>query len=157
MYILLGHTYDSAWLMQKFRVEGMRMHESFKKWAWHKISHALMHEVYIALSTFYCFTFTVHFYSIWSTLIQVPPMHSLDEQQPCPGPGQRLKTSDKLQEYIQRRGPHKLYRELENYVNQRLSLSLSLGSDGADEMMAIAHQQKEMAQFNKTLKRVHTI
>ena len=81
-------------------------------------------------------------------------MHSLDEQRPLPGHGQRLKTSDKLQEYIQTQGPHKLYQELENYVNQRLSVSLSLGSDGADEMMAMAYQQKEMTQFNKTLKRV---
>jgi calcium-independent phospholipase A2 len=83
----------------------------------------------------------------------VPPLHSLDEQRPPPGHGQRLRTSDKLQEYIQRRGTDKLYRELENYVNQRLSVSLSLGRNGADELMAIAHQQKEMAQFNKTLKK----
>ena len=46
----------------------------------------------------------------------------------------------------------KLYHELENYVNQRLSLSLSLG--GADELIGIALQQKEMKQFNKTLKMV---
>ena len=83
-------------------------------------------------------------------------MHSLDEQRPRPGHGQRLKTSDKLQEYIQRRGTDKLYQELENYVNQRLSVSLSLGSDGADEMMAMAYQQKEMTAFNKTLKKVYT-
>ena len=82
-------------------------------------------------------------------------MHSLDEQQSCPGHGERLKKSDKLQDYIQRRGPDKLYQELENYVNQRLSLSLSLGINGADELMAIAHQQKEMVQFNKTQKRVY--
>ena len=81
-------------------------------------------------------------------------MHSLDEQRPHPCHGQRLKKCDKLLEYIQRQGPHKLYGELENYVNQRLSLSLTLGIDGADELMAIAHQQKEMAQFNKTQKRV---
>ena len=82
-------------------------------------------------------------------------MHSLDEQRPRPGHGQQLRTSDKLQEYIQRRGTDKLYRELENYVNQRLSVSLSLGSDGADEMMAMAYQQKEMTAFNKTLKKVY--
>lgn len=87
--------------------------------------------------------------------LQVPSMYSLDEQRPRPGHGQRLKTSDRLQEYIQRRGTAKLYQELENYVNQRLSLSLSLGRNGADELMAIAHQQKEMAQFNKTLKKVY--
>lgn len=81
-------------------------------------------------------------------------MHSRDERRPPPGHGQRLKTSDKLQEYIQRRGTAKLCQELENYVNQRLSLSLSLGRNGADELMAIAHQQKEMAHFNKTLKKV---
>ena len=84
-------------------------------------------------------------------------MHSLDERRPQPGHGQRLKTSDKLQEYIQRRGTAKLYQELENYVNQRLSLSLSLGRNGADELMAIAHQQKEMSQFNKTLKKVREV
>ena len=81
-------------------------------------------------------------------------MHSLDEQRPHPGHGQRLKMSDKLQEYIQRQGTEKLYQELENYMNQRLSVSLSLGSDGADEMMAMAYQQKEMKTFNKTLKKV---
>ena len=87
-------------------------------------------------------------------LPQVPSLHSLDERRPRPGHGQRLKTSDRLQEYIERRGTAKLYQELENYVNQRLSLSLSLGRNGADELMAIAHQQKEMQQFNKTLKKV---
>ena len=46
----------------------------------------------------------------------------------------------------------KLYQELENYVNQRLSLSISLGE--ADELIAIAIQQKEMKQFNKTLGKV---
>jgi hypothetical protein len=85
----------------------------------------------------------------------VPPLHSLDEQRPPPGHGQRLRTSDKLQEYIQRRGTDKLYRELENYVNQRLSVSLRFGRDGADEMMAMAQQQKEMTQYNQTMKMVY--
>jgi predicted acylesterase/phospholipase RssA len=83
----------------------------------------------------------------------VPHLYSFDQSLSRPCHGQRLKTCDRLQEYIQRRGTAKLYQELENYVNQRLSLSLSLGRNGADELMAIAHQQKEMQHFNKTLKK----
>ena len=40
-------------------------------------------------------------------------------------------------------------------MNQRLSVSLRFGRDGADEMMAMAQQQKEMTQYNKTLKTVY--
>ena len=87
-------------------------------------------------------------------MLQIPSMYSIDERLPRPGHGQRLRTSDRLQEYVKRQGTAKLYRELENYVNQRLSLSLSLGRNGADELISIAYQQKEMADFNKTLKKV---
>ena len=84
----------------------------------------------------------------------MPQLHSIDEWLSPPGHGQRLRTGDRLQEYAQRRGMVKLYQELENYVNQRLSLSISLGE--ADELIAIAIQQKEMKQFNKTLGKVCT-
>ena len=80
---------------------------------------------------------------------QVPPLHSLDEKLRPPGHGQRLRSNNRLQEYIQRRGTVKLYHEMESYINQRLSLSLSLGD--ANELVGMAVQQKEMRHFNKTI------
>ena len=80
---------------------------------------------------------------------QVPLLHSLDEKLRPPGHGQRLRSNDRLQEYILRRGMVKLYHEMESYINQRLSLSLSLGD--ADELVGMALQQKEMKHFNKTI------
>ena len=84
--------------------------------------------------------------------IECPPFMvlSLDECRPRAGDRQQL---NKLHEYIR---TAKLDEELENYINQRFPLLLSLGKNGADEMMAIAHQQTEMTQFNKTLKKVLT-
>ena len=64
--------------------------------------------------------------------------------------GIRLGPNERLDDYIKQCGVHRLRDELEHHINRRLSLSQSFGS--ADEPISIAMQQKELAQFNKTMR-----
>ena len=82
--------------------------------------------------------------------IKVPRLHSYAEHMGPVSGGIRLKKNDRLEDFIKRFGVHRLHDELEHYVNRRLSLSQSFGN--ADEAISIAMQQKELAQYNKTLR-----
>ena len=77
--------------------------------------------------------------------ITVPRLHSYSEHM-----GIRLGPNERLDDYIKRCGVHRLRDELEHHINRRLSLSQSFGS--SDEAISIAMQQKELAQFNKTMR-----
>lgn len=77
--------------------------------------------------------------------ITVPRLHSFSEHM-----GIRLGPNERLDDYIKRCGMRRLHDELEHYINRRLSCSQSFGT--TDEPISIAIQQKELAQFNKTLR-----
>ena len=85
--------------------------------------------------------------------VKVPRMHSVAENLRRPLKGERLCANDKLAEFINRRGVKKLYKELEMNVNRRLSLSTSLGS--AEDAYALVLQQRELALYNKTLRKTN--
>lgn len=82
--------------------------------------------------------------------VTVPRMQSYAQCDMPPVRGQRLRTNDRLNDYIVRRGMKELHNELEHNINRILSLSSSIG--GADEAIAIVHQQREIALYNKTLR-----
>lgn len=82
--------------------------------------------------------------------ITVPRLHSYAEHMGPVSRGIRLKANDRLDDFIKRFGMRRLHDELEHYVNRRLSLSKSFST--ADEAISIAMQQKELSQYNKTLR-----
>ena len=81
---------------------------------------------------------------------KVPRLHSFAEKMRPPQRGERLRTNDRLSEFINRRGVKKLYHELEMNINRRLSFSASIG--GSDDNYALVLQQRELALYNKTLR-----
>lgn len=83
--------------------------------------------------------------------VKVPRMHSVAENMRIPARGERLCNKDNIAEFINRKGLTKLYHELEINVNRRLSFSTSIGS--AEDTFALVLQQRELAQYNKTLKK----
>ena len=65
--------------------------------------------------------------------------------------GKRTVTSDRLSDFINRKNMLRLCRELEANINQRLSFSVSIG--GSDDNTVLVMQQREVALFNKTLRK----
>lgn len=63
----------------------------------------------------------------------------------------RSTTQDRIADFINRKNMLKLCRELESNINQRLSFSASLGGD--DDNTVLVMQQREVALFNKTLRK----
>ncbi len=61
-----------------------------------------------------------------------------------------MRTNDRLNDYIIRRGTRQLHSELELNISRIMSHSSSFGS--VDEAIAIANQQKELVLYNKTLR-----
>ena len=60
-------------------------------------------------------------------------------------------TNDRLIDFVNRKSMLKLCRELEANINQRLSFSASIGGD--EENTVLIMQQREVALFNKTLRK----
>lgn len=68
-----------------------------------------------------------------------------------PAQGTRMTTNDRLTDFINRKNMLRLCRELEANINQRLSFSASIGGD--DDNTVLVMQQREVALFNKTLRK----
>lgn len=82
---------------------------------------------------------------------KVPRLFSFAEKLRPPIRGERLSTNDNILEFMKRKGTNRLYRELEINVNRRMSLSATIG--GADDAYALVLQQRELALYNRTLKK----
>ena len=63
----------------------------------------------------------------------------------------RSTTNDRLVDFVNRKNMLRLCRELETNINQRLSFSASIGGD--DDNTILVMQQREVALFNKTLRK----
>ncbi len=83
---------------------------------------------------------------------KVPRMHSFAENMiPLKPPSHKnLLPRDKLSDFINRHGMGRFYKELQENVDRRLSLSAS-DDGGMYEAYALVQQQKELARYNKTL------
>ena len=68
-----------------------------------------------------------------------------------PAQGVRTTTNDRLVDFVNRKNMLRLCRELEANINQRLSFSASIGGD--DDNTVLVMQQREVALFNKTLRK----
>lgn len=68
-----------------------------------------------------------------------------------PAQGARMTTNDRLTDFVNRKNMLRLCRELEANINQRLSFSASIGGD--DDNTVLVMQQREVALFNKTLRK----
>ena len=68
-----------------------------------------------------------------------------------PAQGTRTTTNDRLTDFVNRKNMLRLCRELEANINQRLSFSASIGGD--DDNTILVMQQREVALFNKTLRK----
>ena len=64
---------------------------------------------------------------------------------------QRSATHDRLVDFVNKKNMMKLCRELEANINQRLSFSTSIGGD--EDNTVLVMQQREVALFNKTLRK----
>ena len=64
---------------------------------------------------------------------------------------QRSATHDRLLDLVNKKNMLKLCRELESNINQRLSFSSSIGDN--DDNTVLVMQQREVALFNKTLRK----
>lgn len=82
---------------------------------------------------------------------KVPRLFSFAQKLQPPKKGERLSTNDNISEFVKRKGTNVLYRELEINVNRRMSMSSTIG--GPDDTYALVLQQREIALYNKTLKK----
>ncbi len=82
---------------------------------------------------------------------KVPRLFSFAQKIRAPKKEERLSTNDNISEFVKRRGTNVLYRELEINVNRRMSMSSTIG--GPDDTFALVLQQREIALYNKTLKK----
>ena len=78
-------------------------------------------------------------------------LHIKLQRKPRPVVTSRTTTKDRLLDFVNRKSMLKLCRELEANVNQRLSFSASIGGD--EENTILIMQQREIALFNKTLRK----
>ena len=69
----------------------------------------------------------------------------------APAQGVRTTTNDRLTDFVNRKNMLRLCRELEANINHRLSFSASIG--GNDDNTVLVMQQREVALFNKTLRK----
>ena len=63
----------------------------------------------------------------------------------------RSSTNDRILDFVNRKNMLRLCRELEANINQRLSFSASIGGD--EDNTVLVMQQREVALFNKTLRK----
>ena len=82
---------------------------------------------------------------------KVPRLYSFAQKLQPPKKGERLSTNDNISEFVKRRGTNVMYRELEININRRMSMSATIG--GHDDTLALVLQQREIALYNKTLKK----
>jgi len=80
---------------------------------------------------------------------KVPRMHSFAEAMRPPRK-EKLRPSDRLSDFINKQGMRRLYQELVNCVDRKMSISAS-SEVGMEEAFALWDQQKELARYNKTL------
>ena len=82
---------------------------------------------------------------------KVPRMFSFAQRLHIPKKEERLCTNDNINEFVKRKGTNALYRELEINVSRRMSMSSTIG--GHDDAYSLVLQQREIALYNKTLKK----
>jgi len=82
---------------------------------------------------------------------KVPRMFSFAQKIHVPKKKERLCTNDNITEFVKRRGTNALYRELEINISRRMSMSSTIG--GPDDTYSLLLQQREIALYNKTLKK----
>ena len=78
-------------------------------------------------------------------------VHAIKRRKPNHDQLQRSATHDRLLDFVNKKNMLKLCRELESNINQRLSFSSSIGDN--DDNTVLVMQQREVALFNKTLRK----
>lgn len=86
-----------------------------------------------------------------SQVLQHHIHRKIRHKSPAAAEGVRTTTNDRLADFVNRKSMLKLCRELEANINHRLSFSASIG--GSDDNTVLVMQQREVALFNKTLRK----